>query len=176
MFGKDIEFETIQFTKQVKDLAKDFNCGNEVLNEYLQKTACDDTQAVTFVIRDTKNNNIMCYYSISCSGFIVELAQKQYMIYPAVEIKMFAIDEKYQHIPISEDSDEGNLSDILFASVICRINEFTENQCGADKIILYSVEQAKTFYERNGFKCFEDYMLQSTSRFLDGCIPMYYSL
>lgn len=84
MFGKDIEFETIQFTKQVKDLAKDFNCGNEVLNEYLQKTACDDTQAVTFVIRDTKNNNIMCYYSISCSGFIVELAQKQYMIYPAV--------------------------------------------------------------------------------------------
>ena len=63
---------------------------------------------------------------------------------------MFAIDENYQHMQYSEDIEDGSFSDILFSDVIGFIYDFTENYCGADKIILYSVPDAKSFYIRNG--------------------------
>ena len=53
---------------------------------------------------------------------------------------------------------------------------FTDTYCGANKIILYSVPDAVKFYERSGFKPFENYMLQSNERYLEGCIPMYFDL
>lgn len=89
---------------------------------------------------------------------------------------MFAIDEKYQHMNYSENIEDGNFSDMLFSEVIGNIYNFTDNYCGADKVILYSVPDAESFYTRNGFKRFERFMLQSTSIFVDGCIPMYLSL
>ena len=76
----------------------------------------------------------------------------------------------------SEDADEGNLSDMLFSDIISYIYDFTDNQCGADKIILYSVPNAKNFYQRNGFCEFQEFMKPSTSWFTDGCIPMYMDL
>ena len=60
--------------------------------------------------------------------------------------------------------------------MISKIYEFTEEICGADKVILYAVPKAKNFYEKNGFTVFPPFMLQSESRFLEGCIPMYLDL
>jgi hypothetical protein len=152
-----------------------FNCGNEVINEYLKKEAYMDTQATTFLIVSNSDRQVIAYYSLNCSGFVVG-DEKKFTIYPAVEIKMFAIDERYQHMPYSTDDEDGNLSDMLFSDVIGYIYAFTDNMCGADKVILYSVPNAESFYIRNGFKRFERFMLQSTSLFLEGCIPMYLNL
>lgn len=175
MYGKDVKNKREPLTKDNIDCVKSFNCGNEVINLYLREEALDDTKAKTFIVVDTELNKIICYYSLCCSGFIISSANK-FTIYPAVEIKMFAIDEEYQHMRYSEDVEDGNLSDMLFAEVISFIYDFTEECCGADEIILYSVPDAENFYIRNGFKRFENFMLQSTSLFTDGCIPMYMSL
>ena len=35
--------------------------------------------------------------------------------------------------------------------MISKIYEFTEEICGADKVILYAVPKARNFYEKNGF-------------------------
>lgn len=91
---------------------------------------------------------------------------------------MFAIDEKYQYMKYSDDvyEDNLNLSDMLFAEVISFIYDFTDNFCGADEVILYSVPDAENFYLRNGFKRFENFMLESSELFTDGCIPIYMNL
>lgn len=156
--GKDILYNILRFTDKDISLVQDFNCGNEVINDYLKEEACNDTKATTFIIVNNDNNQIIAYYSLNCSGFVIDNGNN-FTIYPAVEIKMFAIDEKYQHIPYSTNREDGNLSDTLL-----------------DNVILYSVPSAENFYRRNGFKRFENFMLQSTSLFLDGCIPMYLSL
>lgn len=145
------------------------------MNEYLKYQAKDDAQAVTFILIDQTARAIIGYYSLSCSGFIVE-SMGHFTIYPAVEIKMFAIDERYQHLPYSAEKEDGTFSDYIFRFVISKIYEFTEEICGADKVILYAVPKAKNFYEKNGFTVFPPFMLQSESRFLEGCIPMYLDL
>lgn len=89
---------------------------------------------------------------------------------------MFAVDEAYQHIPYSDDPEDGTLSDIIFNFAISKIYDFTEKYCGADKVILYAVPKAVNFYRKNFFSEFETFMLKSESRFLDGCIPMYMNL
>lgn len=175
IYGKDIFYNIISFTPKEVQLVQNFNCGNDVINSYLKEEASCDTKATTFIIVNNDNNQVIAYYSLSCSGFVVNNGNN-FTIYPAVEIKMFAIDEQYQHISYSTDKEDGNLSDTLFANVIGYIYDFTDNMCGADKVILYSVPSAENFYKRNGFKRFESFMLQSTSLFLDGCIPMYLNL
>lgn len=175
-YGNSINLsDPIKMTKNEINLVKDFDCGNEVINEYLKSKSHCDPQTVTYIVIDNDNGSVICYYSLSCSGFVIESNHK-FTIYPAVEIKMFAIDENYQHMPYSEDIEDGSFSDILFSDVIGFIYDFTENYCGADKIILYSVPDAKSFYIRNGFTEFMEYMLKSESWFLDGCVPMYLDL
>ncbi|MBR6923228.1 MAG: hypothetical protein IKH50_01685 [Oscillospiraceae bacterium] len=177
IYGQDITKETLRFTEEEKDTAQSFNCGNEVIDNYLKTKAYKDPQAVTFIVKDVNEDSLICYYSLSCSGLALDHGiGGKITIYPAVEIKMFAIDEKYQHTQFSEDPEEGNLSDYLFYDVISHIFKFTDEQCGADKIVLYSVPEALNFYSRNGFSTFEDYMKPSSDWFTDGCIPMYLDL
>ena len=176
MYGNQIEIdEPIKVSVESLPFTETFDCGNEVINDYLKMKAKDDTQTVAFMLMDKKNQSVIGYYALSCSGFIID-CKSHYTIYPAVEIKIFAIDEKYQHLPYSENIDDGTFSDNIFGFVISKIYDFTDNFCGADKIILYSVPKAVNFYKKNGFLEFEEFMLQSKSRFLDGCIPMYLSL
>lgn len=176
MHGNQIAIDKpIRVNEDSIQIIKSFNCGNEVINEYLKNKAKDDAQAVTFILIDKKEKAVIGYYSLNCSGFIIN-SMSHFTIYPAVEIKMFAMDEKYHHLPYSDDPEDGTFSDYIFSFVISKIYDFTEKYCGADKIILYSVPKAKNFYKKNGFLEFEDFMLKSESRFLDGCIPMYMDL
>ena len=176
LYGNQIAIELpVKVGKENNAYIQSFNCGNEVMNEYLKYQAEDDAQAVTFILIDQTARAIIGYYSLSCSGFIVE-SMGHFTIYPAVEIKLFAIDEHYQHLPYSVEKEDGTFSDYIFRFVISKIYEFTEEICGADKVILYAVPKAKNFYEKNGFTVFPPFMLQSESRFLEGCIPMYLDL
>ena len=37
-YGKDIEKQTLLLTDKYKDFVQNFNCGNEVMNDYLKET------------------------------------------------------------------------------------------------------------------------------------------
>lgn len=176
LYGNQIQIsEPLLITEENAFLTEKFDCGNEVINHYLKSEAKKDTQAVSFLITDEKKNAVIGYFALSCSGFIIEFRGHP-TIYPAVEIKMFAVDEAYQHIPYSDDPEDGTLSDIIFNFAISKIYDFTQKYCGADKVILYAVPKAVNFYRKNFFSEFETFMLKSESRFLDGCIPMYMNL
>lgn len=175
-FGNQINISKAErVTEENIAITRSFDCGNETLNDYLKIDAKDDAHSTVFMIIDKDVQSVIGYYSLRCSGFVIN-CNNHFTIYPAVEIKMFAIDEKYQHTSISDIAEEGTLSDAILAYVISEIYDFTNNYCGADKVILYSVPKAVDFYSKNGFKAFEEFMLKSESRFLDGCIPMYLDL
>ena len=164
LYGNQIQIsEPILITEENAFLTEKFDCGNEVINHYLKSEAKKDTQAVSFLITDEKKNAVIGYFSLSCSGFIIE-SQGHPTIYPAVEIKMFAVDEAYQHIPYSDDPEDGTLSDIIFNFAISKIYDFTEKYCGADKVILYAVPKAVNFYRKNFFSEFETFHFVSQGK------------
>lgn len=57
-YGNSINLsDPIKMTKNEINLVKDFNCGNEVINEYLKSKAHNDPQAVTYIVTDNDNGN-----------------------------------------------------------------------------------------------------------------------
>lgn len=177
----ELEFTVELVNKNHLDKIKIFTCGNDEIDEYLRKKAFEDLESgdgTTKVVIDTIHNKIIAYYTLCCSAIVANQYNKKYYS-PAVEIKMFALNQEYQKLKIefSEDEDyEENLSDLILANVIKEVYEFTEDSCAARNIILYSVEKAKSFYKRNSFESFEDYMETSDSKYLNGCTPMFYGL
>lgn len=178
IYGEEINLsDRIRMTEDLKELTQHFDCGNEIMNKYLNEKSFDDSKATTFIIKNNDDNTVICYYSLSCSGLVINTnGGDLFTMYPAVEIKMFAVDEKYQHIPYYNEPDTCSLSDMLLYDVISHINDFTENECGADKIILYSVPKAESFYSRNMFSRFEDFMKPASDWFTAECVPMFMTL
>jgi hypothetical protein len=96
---------------------------------------------------------------------------------PAVEIKMFALDNEYQDMSYSEDYDDGTFSDYLFLKLIQDIREMSENSLGIKFIILSSVPKAIKFYkDRHYFLEYEDYMINMYDSFSEGCTPLYMAI
>lgn len=173
IYGEEIPLEYVSLEEcEQLDL---FNCGNETIDEIIKHELVSDTMTKSFAVLNRNDNDAVAVYSLSCSGFVIRYDQKIF-IYPAVEIKYFAVNEKYQDIQYCDDKEQGCLSNAIFDRIIADIYSFTENYCGADKIILYAVPSAYDFYKRIGFEDFKDFMQQSQDRFLDGCIPMFFNM
>lgn len=153
-----------------------FKCGNDEMDKYLKDKALSDLDSgdgTTKVVINDNNDEVIAYYTLNCSAIVVNSHKKKYYS-PAIEIKMFALSEKYHKYQI--DEDENYISDLILCNIISEINDFTRQTCGAKSIILYSVDDAKHFYSRNSFECFEPYMEQNNDRYLEGCTPMFFTL
>ena len=91
--------------------------------------------------------------------------------------RSFAVDEKYQHKVFPDaDEDGGHWSDYCLNYLLYEINIITENVCGAEHVVLYSVPEAVSFYKRNSFESFTDLMQMPSNYFVDGCVPMFLNL
>lgn len=161
-----------------EDLYKvSFNCGQDGIDSYFQEKLLTDNDAVSYCFwTDANKQELVGIASLSCSGIIIQ-SQRHFNITPAIEVKIFAIDEKYQHQPFPDD-DCGALhwSDYCLYYLIERITDIAENFCGASHVVLYSVPEAVSFYQRNGFQFFVGGMEKPSNLFVDGCIPMFLNL
>ena len=55
------------------------------------------------------------------------------------------------------------------------IPDFTDNICGASRIILYSTPEAVGFYKSSGFEeFFKDFLINNSS-YLEGCTPLIFN-
>lgn len=156
-----------------------FDCGNEALNTYLRKDALTDPDSVTYIVYDSDTNILVAYFSLSCGAIYFDVGYKEnikFMTYRAVEIKNFAVCRAYQDLKF-RDEDE-NL--VLFSAALLEhikldiIFHFTENHCGASRIILYSTPVAVKFYRNSGFKDFLENFIYDSSPYLEDCVPMMY--
>lgn len=178
-YGESINFNIFKLTKEYLELVENFKCGNEEMDEYLKYKALDDIEygnSFTRIIINSDNNELIGYYSINCISIVMENYNHRYFS-PAIEIKMFALSEKYQGMKFSEqDEDDDMFSDQILCEIINKIVEITELHISARSIILYSVPKAKNFYLRNGFEPFSEYMISSDDLYLKDCIPMWFKL
>lgn len=174
-----IKFHKSIITKEYLGQISKFRCGNDEIDKYLKEKALIDLNSgdgVTKVIIDDSNNQIIAYYTLNCSAITSNSHKKKYYS-PAIEIKMFALNEIYQDNKIiySED-DEEYICDLILSHIIKEIYDFTNETCGAKTVVLYSTDNAKHFYSRNSFECFEPYMEKNDDRYLVGCTPMFFTL
>lgn len=176
MYGQDIQLDCVILDKDNADLLKSFSCGNDGIDEYITVKGYSDLMAVTKMILNSANNDVICVYSLCCSSFIMGCANGKYHPYPAVEIKIFAINKKYQDMRYSNDPSEGCLSNFILNMIIGEIFDFTDNVCGANTILLYSTEEGYNFYKKNGFKDFVEQAVKSSDRFVDDCRPMFMAI
>ncbi len=150
-----------------------FSCGNEEIDEFFRRKAADSFNETTRIFIDSERGRIAGAAALACSGIPI-MQNRQYLWnVPAVEITYFAVDSRYQRLPMSSNRADGYFSDYVLGSVISEIYEFTEEHSGASHILLYSTPTALHFYERNRFETMENELLMvRSSLYFDGCIPM----
>ena len=154
-----------------------FNCGSEYIDRYFREELLNDDDAVSYCFwANAEKQELVGIASLSCSGIIIRSASS-YNITPAVEVKIFAVDERYQHtIFPGADEDAGHWSDYCWYYLMEIVYGITDKHCGAGHIVLYSVPDAVTFYKRHDFKAFAELMAMPSNMVIDGCIPMFLNL
>lgn len=171
-YGEQIEYAIERLTTENYDCVKDFECGNEVINEYLKKKALHDMLGTTYVIIDKNDGIALGYCTICCSG-ITHKYQNSVRTLPSIEIRYFAIINRLHKLQFSPDDAHYYFSDHMMYSFMYYCADITSNTIAAQYIILYSVPDAIKFYERVGFCKFSEFYERNTYKYLDGCEPMY---
>lgn len=154
-----------------------FHCGHAGINDYFREKFLWDEDAVPYCFwADAEKTELVGIAALSCSGIVIH-SGSHFHLTPAIEIKIFALDETYQHqVFPNSGEDQGHWSDYCLYYLIQLIYTIVETQCGANHIVLYSVPEAVTFYQRHGFDSFVELMEMPSNRFIEGCIPMYLNL
>lgn len=167
----------IELLKKVSGLLPTFHCSNDTMDTYFQNKALSDGDAVTYCFLEDDLQTIIALSSLSCNGIIIKSGELLHS-YPAIEIKMFAVNDCYKHkdCPLYQDSPGLHWSDYCFDKTISIIYSITDKYCGADRVFLYSVPQAVNFYVRQHMEKFTDLMHGDDRMFLEDCTPMYMHL
>ena len=178
------DIETVRFNwDEHADMLPNFSCGEEeehkALDQYFNDfTKCPD--AKLYIVRHKKSNEIIGLFALSCSSVTKTEYQFKYPpspdVVPAIELKAFALSEEYQHQTIDGLDERITIGDIVIGLVKSQVKWIVNNVCGARYIILYSVYSAISFYKRNGFSSFNEYVSSKPSNFSSDCYGMFMSI
>lgn len=152
--------------------------GNQNFNSFLTDDATDFAQkgnGVTYVVwniqQDAEGNEIdrdcVAYYTLAGTSIPYEdrirldpqEAEERGTEYDiticgisSLEIKMFAIDNKYQNLFYSYDNEDLPIAAWILRNIINYAEELLENYVGFKSVFLHSVPEAEEFYLKNGFQ------------------------
>ena len=138
----------------------EFDCGNDALNQYLQRTARQHNQkgiSRTFVLIDSSQPQaIIGYFTLSiCEVRSVKLpsnlAKKSPQTVPGVKLARLAVDKLHQGQGIGE---------ILMIEAMTKAVNITDNAGVIGLFVDAKDERAKSYYARYGFISLEDNLLQ----------------
>lgn len=174
--GKDIEIAFLPLTFKHKKYVQNFHSGNDEIDRYFQNFAIDDWDTATYAFVDKSLDIAIAFVSMSCSR-VDYWQDKEYIdSTPAVEIKYFAVDERYHSLPYESKNDKLTLSKVIMSKTICYIFDEIVAKIGASKIILSSVPKAVNFYKGCYFEVYENNMEINYDCVDYNLIPMYYNL
>ena len=174
MASEKVKYLLTEFSSVDDKLIEDFSCGNPELDKKIAQLK-NNPEGTTYVAIDRDKNKIIAYCTFTASG-LTKMYENDTITQPAAEIKYFATDEDYQHIPYDDSDADYKVSDHIFCKIIERLEIISESTLYFECIILYSVPGAVSFYKRNGFEDFSDYMAPDKYRYIEGCTPMVYIL
>lgn len=168
-----------KYTSEYANLAKDFTCGNVVIDNFLKSgDALDENQGVTYVLLSDEEDIIIGYFNIEV-GRVDQLESigeyNQYVpMGGAVNINYLAIHSDYQGTRIAEfEGRKLYLGDYLLRLCEKKILELRQ-EVGISFVTLYSTEQGYHLYhERNNYEDFEDDMSTFRHEREKSCYQLY---
>ena len=138
--------EIKKYTSEYEKLAKDFECGNVIIDKFLQDgSALDVNQGITYVMLSKKKDFIIGYYNIEVGRIDQVETVGNYEVYKpmggTININYLAIHSKYQGTQIAQIDDRKiYLGDYLLRDCEKRVLELRK-QVGISFITLCSTEQ-----------------------------------
>lgn len=154
----------VKYTSEYEDLAKDFKCGNKVIDKFLHDgSALDENQGITYVLLSDESDFIIGYYNIEVGRVdqIEVIGNKEYYkpMGGAVNINYLAIHSDFQGMMIAEVDDKKiYLGDFLLRDCEKRILEL-RREVRKSFVTLYSTKEGYHLYHnRNSYENFEDDM------------------
>ena len=160
-----------------------FNAGEEYRNfdEFVSKEAmeyAEDGDGVTYwvfhVILNEKDaemfRELVSYYTLSATAIPyvdrirldedearkegTEFSEEIWGI-PALEIKMFAVDEKYQDIFFEFEGEDLPIAAWIIRNIVKKAYDLMNTVVGFKALFLHSLPNAEEFYHKNGFNSME---------------------
>lgn len=160
-----------------------FHAGNgyENFNDFVLKEAKeyrDAGEGATYIVWNViydedgteKEREIVSFYTLATTAIpyedrirleedeAVELGKEfdsQICGIPALEIKMFAVDEKYQDLFYEYDGEDLPISAWIMRSIIDYANNLIDNVVGFKAVFLHALPDAEKFYLANEFNPME---------------------
>lgn len=155
----------VKYTSEYKHLAKNFKCGNEVIDKFLHDgSALDENQGITYVLLSDESDCIIGYYNIEVGRVdqIETIGSGEYYkpMGGAVNINYLAIHNDFQGMMLAEFGDKKiYLGDILLRDCEKRILRLRK-EVGISFVTLCSTNEGYHLYhERNSYEDFEDDMI-----------------
>ena len=187
-YGKDIYVRMRRMTRKTSAYLDDFDCGNPTLNSYI---AADqhDVSTVSYLFIDDGQDAVISYVSIACAGVIVLSGKDEELVeeHPylrdtpvfdelttlsMMEIKIFAADEKYQHVKMHKESKKHDtLGSRILRQTLFMLKNISSRHIGSKGVLLYSVPDKENFYARHGFGRFP-YEMRRNAGYFEDCVPM----
>lgn len=171
--------EIVKYVSGYKDLAKNFDCGNIVIDNFLKNgNALDENQGITYVLLSKQKDFIIGYYNIEAGRIDqVENIGDNVLYKPmggTVNINYLAINSKYQGTKIAEIEGKNiYLGDYLLRDCEKRILRLRED-VGISFVTVCSTEQGYHLYhERNSYEDFEDDMSTFVQESDSKCYKLY---
>ena len=139
----------VERTIKTDEMCSSFNCGNAILDNFIRYDSCNTSISKTYLMieDDTK---LIGFYSLCCSS-LLEIKDEKNNIEssaPAICLKMFAIDKKYQDKII--DGYEHTYAHFMLTVCLDKIKEIKNQYIGAECIILNSTQEGYELYKNVG--------------------------
>jgi hypothetical protein len=156
-----------------EDLLRQFDagCSNFPFNEFISddaKNCAKSGEGVTYVVLNKINEKeeVVSYYTLLSTALPYEskielepdevINDEKYDIkicgIPAIEVKMFAVAEKYQDVFYEYDNESKPISAWILNSMIESAKIMMTSIVGFKVLFLHSVPSAVEFYKNNGFR------------------------
>ena len=171
-----MDIECMNYEKDdLRNRIRDFNCGNNELNKFLKEADLHCVTTKVFVESSSKKIIGFCSFCCSC---VLTKSDTTIEKFPAIEIKIFAIDESYHgkeftQYPHRNRRKNMTIADYVLRSMIIYFDELSQNTISAKFIVLESTKKAMHFYSKNAFECFPDTTSILRDEFGRGCVPMF---
>lgn len=183
-FTSEFYPDIVLYSQDYQKLLNDFDAGleNYSFNEFIQKEACDcmeSGEGVTYLVfnsTDESDKELVAYFTL-CSGAIPYIErwkipeeeqedngieyEEMHCGIPSIELKMFAVSQKYQNIFYSYEGESKPIAAWILSDIINIVYSMKSTIIGVKALYLRSVPDAENFYAKNGF----DYVLKPMNPF-----------
>lgn len=155
----------------------DAGVGYENFNDFIKQEAediRDNGDGVSYVVWNVlydendveRERDIVAYYTLAATSIPYEdrirlekeEAEETGKVYdiqicgiPAIEIKMFAVNEKYQDVFYRYKGEDIPIAAWVIRNIISYADCLIKSVVGFKAIFLHAVPEAESFYEKNGF-------------------------